>query len=78
MQPMLLLGAGLLSLLSLTSAQDITSSVSPAQASKISADIASYLSTVTTQANWVSAQSVLSTAIPSSDLSDGVPAYISQ
>ncbi|MCJ1386676.1 hypothetical protein MMC17_009802 [Xylographa soralifera] len=80
MQPMIFLGAGLLSLLSLTSAQVTTTitSISPAQSSQISADLASYFSTLTTQANWVSAESVLSTAIPSSAWAEGISVYLSQ
>ncbi|MCJ1291892.1 hypothetical protein MMC34_003440 [Xylographa carneopallida] len=78
MQPTIFLGASLLSLLALTAAQTTTITVSPAQASHISADIASYLSTLTTQPGWVSAVSVLATAIPSSDYSNGLSAYLQQ
>ncbi|MCJ1397739.1 hypothetical protein MMC11_000935 [Xylographa trunciseda] len=81
MRTTILLGAGLLSLLPFTSAQaTITiTSVSPAQSSNIAADIASYFSTLTTQSNYLSAASVLSTAIPSSLYQgEGLAAYFSQ
>jgi len=78
MQTKLLFGAGLLSLLSSTSAQSPTS-ISPAQASHISADFVSYFSALATQSNWLSAVSVVETAFPSSLYSgEGLSAYLSQ